>query len=242
MDFGRSVLLVAAAIFAAPVLSLAGPLCGPGDHWVDNCPGGLYTFNSVSTVSVELDLDSDGSFEYYVPFLQLSGTTSVFLGPGSPHTIPTELVSILESGSGVTLRAGDGIGNLDWDGSLHSPGYIEEQAGNTFLANSFFDVFFEIEVGPLTLRNFDPLKVACYGLTQAPPQICKYEIIGDLPLNLYDQSETVRGRLWSTPDDYSHHQVTPTPEPAGWITLSLGLAAVAVLRRRSQFALAGRRT
>jgi hypothetical protein len=186
---------------------------------------------------MQLDLDGNGSYETPVPFLQLTGTTSVFLGTGSPHTIPTELVSLLETGSGVTLRAGDGVANLLSDGPLFSPGHIDEQGGDPFLANSFFDVFVQLDLPSLNLVLTNPpttpLRVECDGLTQAPPTLCAYNIIGQLPLTLFDQSGFPRAQLLATPENFAHHVVTPTPEPGTWVMLLMGVGAlVAGTRRR----------
>jgi len=175
--FHGYMLWAVAALGLSPQLLFGGAVCGPGNHWVDTCPGGLYTFSSVSTVAVNLDLDGNGSLETNIPFLQLFGGTSVFLGTGSAttHSIGTELASLLETDAtfGITLKAGDGNGNLANDGPLFSPGAINEQAGNPALADSFFDVFFEIDIplpaGPLILTNQTGLIVDCVGLSSAPP-------------------------------------------------------------------------
>jgi hypothetical protein len=230
-------LATVAVLLATPLLSIAGPLC-TGAHWVDSCPGGVYNFDSTSTVSVQLDLDNNGSMETVLPFLQLTGTTSVYLDPGNPHVILTELVSLLETAPGVILRAGDGVANRANDGPLYSPGSIVETGNNAF-ADSFFDVFFEVEinVGPtLILRNNDALEVTCANLPSAPPNLCQYYVLNTPPLDLFDPLGNLRGQLLSTPADFPHHLVTPqiptVPEPSTWFLLAGGIAAI-VARRRS---------
>jgi hypothetical protein len=114
--------------------------CGPGAGWVIGCPSGFDTAMS------------SGSFEVRGPDcvgngqeMTLRGPTTIFRGEESNGTIPTEMVSLELSGNGFTVRAGDGEGNLEDDGPLYSPGEITEQASNPILADSFFDVYFEIE-------------------------------------------------------------------------------------------------
>ena len=199
---------------------------------MDTCAGGLYNFASVSTILVTLDtIGTVGPF-------QLTGTTKVWLGTGSPHSIETELVSINETASGVTLTAGDGIGNLLSDGPLFSPGHIDEQAGSPALADSFFDVFFQIDVPAisLSLHNTDPLQVVCRGLETAPPRTCAYDIVSPTPLALFDVAGINRGQLLATPPDFHHHVVEAIPdqipEPGTWLTLLAGAGLLALGRKR----------
>jgi hypothetical protein len=240
-----SIFAAAAAMFMVPGAAKAGAVCGPGSHWVDTCAGGTYDFSSTSTIAVSLDLDRNGSLETTIPFLQFSGITQVFLGAGQnnsdPHSIQTELYNLYEvnPGTGATLRAGDGTPNDANDGPLYSPGSIVEQAGNPGLANSFFDVFFELtipEIGgpPLVLTNHTAMQVECVGLATAPPQQCSYSF-QNAPLDLYE-GDVVRGELLPTPAGFAHHVVTPliTPEPGTMFLLGGALCCVAGLRRRKR--------
>ena len=57
-------------------------------------------------------------------------------------------VALNLTGSGFTVRAGDGDGNLASDGATYSPGYVQQQTlptGDPVLADSFFDIFFEVD-------------------------------------------------------------------------------------------------
>ncbi len=227
----------------APSQLAAGPICGPGPHWVDSCPGGTYAFPTVTNVNAVLDLDWDGTLETGPVLLQFIGSTTIFLGPGSPHSLASEVVSINETGPfGSILRAGDGVGNLASDGPLYSPGLITEQGGNPAFADSFFDVFFEIELSPIrSMRNLQPMQVrGC--LTQAPPDYgalggpCApaYDV-GNYPILLYDSRNPaiLRGQLLPLPQgpgSISHH--VPTPEPATFALIGVSLAALRLARRR----------
>jgi hypothetical protein len=231
----------AAAMFMISGPAKAGAVCGPGSHWVDTCAGGTYDFSSTSTIAVSLDLDRNGSLETTIPFLQFSGITQVFLGAGQnnsdPHSIQTELYNLYEvdPGSGATLRAGDGTPNDANNGPLYSPGSIVEQAGNPALANSFFDVFFELTVPdplgpPLVLENHTPMQVECTGLASAPPGRCSYTFL-NAPLQLFE-GDVVRGELLETPAGFSHHVVTPTPEPRTLFLLGGALCCAGWRRRQ----------
>jgi len=130
--------------------------CGPGDGWVIGCPSGFDTANSSGTFEVRVP-DCGGNGQK----MKLRGPTTIFRGPDEEKeekdgtitiTIPTEMVSLELSGDGFTVRAGDGVGNLKNDGPLYSPGSIKQPnapttdlASDPALADSFFNVFFEIE-------------------------------------------------------------------------------------------------
>jgi hypothetical protein len=234
-------------LFSGSALASSTVACGPGAHWVDTCPGGVYSFSSSTTAGVLLDLDRNGTLETSLSFVQFSGVTSVFLGPGQalspPHSMLTELFYLYETGpGGAILRAGDGLANNAADGALYSGGFIEEHAGDPTLADSFFQVFLELTIptpyapgSPLILTNSMPLGVWCQGLTQVPPAGCKYENLGTYPLNLYEGAN-LRGQLFQAVDPLgngscSHHAIgdavncPPTPEPG---TMSLLEAALAL--------------
>lgn len=229
--------LLFAPLFALPALASSTVVCGPGDHWVDTCPGGVYSFSSSTTAGILLDLDRDGTLETNLSFVQFSGTTSVFLGPGGlPPAMMTERYYLYETGpGGAILRAGDGVANNSADGALYSGGFIEEQAGNPSLADSYFQVFLELTIptpyapgSPLVLTNSMPLGVWCQGLTQVPPAGCVYENLSGYPLNLYEGAD-LRGQLFQADagpgyGPCGHHAIgnadscPPVPEPG---TMSL---------------------
>ncbi len=95
--------------------------------------------------------------------------------------VNTEMVFMELTGGGVTVRESS---------TRHSDGVIEEQANVTsgvldFPADSFFDVFFEVEVGGLTLHNETPFRLACK-ITEVPPYKCFYEPPIKTPIDLLD--------------------------------------------------------
>jgi len=83
--------------------------------------------------------------------------------------VNTEIIQLDLTGGGLTVRESP---------SRMSIGLIEEQQNITpgtmdFPANSFFDVFFEVDVGGLTLHNEAPFRIACK-IDEVPPQLCFY--------------------------------------------------------------------
>jgi hypothetical protein len=114
-------------------------------------------------------MDGDGRIDRSVI---MSGPTTVRrASPAgtSPATIDTEIISMSLTSGGVTLTAGAGLGTIPL---RPSPGTIVEQVGDNTQADSFFDVFFEIELeGGVKLYNHlnAPLHVAAT-IGCAPPE------------------------------------------------------------------------
>ena len=96
-----------------------------------------------------------------------------------------------------------------------STGRIEEQDGPadddlTFPADSFFDVFFEVDVVGITLHNNDPIRLECKigegkGDPPIPPKACVYEHVVDEPVPLFNESDEQVGVLTQ-----ARHTVTPS--------------------------------
>ena len=138
--------------------------------------------------------------------------------PNSLDEIQTEIVSMeLTDGGGVTLRAGHSFaplsrsfgqieettdvetGRLDLPGPPSGPPFHNPfcNASNTTTvacgstgANSFFDVFFEIEVGPDVVHNGDALRIEAM-INEKPPSTRYIHIIptnGPIELLLPDDS------------------------------------------------------
>ena len=153
--------MVMFSIFAiSPAVAQDGPCsqCSPGEHWVDTCPGSQDQItNHNLVVGIDLDLDCEVDIE-----LTLSDSPLIVdrsdpqddslnfpgLRPLDGHldVIDTEIVSMSLIGSGgITVTAGGGLGQ---GGSLApSLGTIAEQPADPERAYSFFDVFFEIDMG-----------------------------------------------------------------------------------------------
>jgi hypothetical protein len=98
---------------------------------------------------------------------------------GHLDVIDTEIISMCLTGSGVTLRAGAGQGQ----GGILGPslGAIAEQPGDPEWADSFFDVFFEVNLGDtMLLYNQNPLRLEA-DINCVPPKV-SYIKVGCLPL------------------------------------------------------------
>ncbi len=154
--------------------------CGPGDHWIDDCPAGTDSFNSEALAGISLGplLDPGDTLDCNVDLsLILNGPIKIdrsdplddslnFPGvsPADGHpsgpgfdVIDTEIVSMTLTNGAVSLWAGQGPSPFNEDVTLSpSLGTIVERPGNPAFADSFFDVFFEIKLpgpDPIFLYN-----------------------------------------------------------------------------------------
>ncbi|NEO55722.1 MAG: PEP-CTERM sorting domain-containing protein [Okeania sp. SIO3B5] len=157
--------LSAIAIFGVPESAKAidcganFPSGSPG--WVNDCPGGIDMFDSLLNFELELDLLGDDGIPETTVSLTASGPTKIWRGDGANGTIETEIFDLRLTGTSsdfgdFTIIAGDGIGNGLDDGRLHSFGAITQRTDDigtpedeSALADSFFEVFFEIQGLPI---------------------------------------------------------------------------------------------
>ncbi len=143
------------ACFAEPCAQ-----CGPGQHWIHNppCPPGgtgSDTLPSGAVAGIDLNDDCIADVNFVVggpvtirkrgPFDDSGQYPGLRPVDGHLDVIDTEIVAMTLTGGGVTLVAGAGLGATPL---LPSRGTVAEQGGNPALADSFFDVFFEIEYAP----------------------------------------------------------------------------------------------
>jgi hypothetical protein len=125
-------------------------MCGPGPHFIDTCAGGDDALPSGALVGIDMDLDCmpETSLIMHGPVKVHRGNPYAGPPPNDPthlNTIDTEIVSMNLSSGGVILIAGAGLGQ----GAVlaASLGQMTELATNPALADSFFDVFFEVDLG-----------------------------------------------------------------------------------------------
>ncbi len=194
-------------------------------------PGaGLDTFDSGGHVTVEI-------IGFGAHNVTLNGPSTIdradpCLGCGTDgrDTISTEIIEMSLTGNSalgpLTLRESP---------TLHSPGQVIQQMPDfDYPAESFFDVFFEIDTAMGTLHNTQPARVQAV-INEIPPYNSQYRFHGSVPLlNSQDQPvgfmyEAIhiplppreilivfRNQPPSTPTPTA----TPTPEPTATPTLT----------------------
>lgn len=184
--------------------------CGPGAHWIDSdistlvCPAGTDILtNTEATLKVDTNL-GDGCDPSGETAVVLYGPAEIDRQAGTDipdHHIVTEMVSMVLTGGGLTLRAGVNEGL-----TLASDGKITEQAGDNTQADSYFDIYFEIDLpGPETWHNIDgdPMHVETV-IDKVPPFNSSYQYPAGPYIYLYDATETQVGCL-----SHAVHDVPP---------------------------------
>lgn len=159
-------------------------------------PGGEDQFPA-STAEVEVQIGG------VTQILELSGPTIIRRGDpldsdrdGVPDQIPTEIVAMELTGSGG--------GRLIESPTQRSIGQIVRRRDG--LADSFFDVFFEVEIPGLgTLRNMEPVRLQTV-IKDIPPFGSVYFHVRPVPL--VDPQGRIVGRLIS-----AKHATNGPPQP-----------------------------
>ena len=172
--------------------------CGPGQHWIDNpaCPPGgtgADTVPSGAVLGIDLDLDANCIADTNVvaggpvtikktgPVNCATNYPTVCGAPSHPNdVIDTEIVAMSLTSGGVIIKAGTMSGSAQ----PLSPtlGAVSEQPADPALADSFFDVFVEIDLGGGTfVYNQTPVRVQQV-INCMPPHDIYYHIGGCLPL------------------------------------------------------------
>ena len=145
------------------------------------------SFDSGALVNVRLAGDDE-----LFP-VTLNGPTVIKRGaliPGATDKIETEILQLDLVGSSPVL----GDITLRVSSEALSLGEIEEQDNVTgeldFPADSFFDIFFEVEVSGIILHNQNPLHLECK-IDEIPPELCAYEPPIPDPIPLYDDDKNL---------------------------------------------------
>ncbi|TWT43640.1 hypothetical protein RAS1_00390 [Phycisphaerae bacterium RAS1] len=131
------------------------------------CPAGIDHMPTGALVGVDVDFDCVRDFNLVMfgpAFIRRSNPvddSSNYPGTrpvdGHLDVIDTEMLAMSLTGGGVTLTAGAGMGAIPL---APTRGNVAEQPGNPNLADSFFDVFFEVDLGGENrLYNQTPLVV-----------------------------------------------------------------------------------
>ncbi|MBI3834417.1 MAG: hypothetical protein HY287_08830 [Planctomycetes bacterium] len=154
----------------------AGPCseCPGGQHWISSgnppCPPGGFGQDTLPTGAlVGIDLDGDG-----IPDVSISATGPITIAKRGPFddsqsfpgtrpldgvldVIDTEMLAMSLTGGGVTIKAGTYGGSLQ--PLQRTLGTIAEEGSDPSKADSFFDVFVEIQNGGQLLYNQTPIRV-----------------------------------------------------------------------------------
>jgi hypothetical protein len=163
--------------------------CGPGPHWVDNCRAGLDAMPSGAVVGIDTNLDcvrdlvmvlyGSLSVQRTDPLDDSNNYPGTRPVDGHRDVIDTEILSMNLTGGGATLVAGFGLGTIPLG---HSRGTTAERPTDQNLADSFFDVFFEVTVSGNHLYNQTPLRMRNDGILCAPPGSLYAHPDGCIPL------------------------------------------------------------
>ncbi len=178
--------------------------CGPGNHWVDTCPAGTDNMpDTGALVGIDIDLDcvEDLSLVLRGPVdidrssplddsTNFPGTRPV---DGHLDVIDTEIVSMTLTGGGVTLRVGVNTPGIN-PAVPNTFGAVAEQPADPALAESFFDVFFEVAGVPGgPVYNHTALRIDAAPPIEFVPPDTVYLHPSPLCLPLYD--DPVAGTL-----------------------------------------------
>ena len=189
--------------------SLAAQTCGPGPHWIDDCPEGIDNIPFAAKVQIRIPCNSTA------PTLILRGPIRAYreagvpgypaeLGePGDPtHFITQEVLFLHLTGHGITLRAGAdaGVGD-DGDDEKRTWAIVTELAEDPKLARFSADYFYEVDIHPLgTLHANEACTVEGF-LDRIPPSTSVTHHPSEFPcsnvteLPLYDEQELEVGCL-----------------------------------------------
>lgn len=193
---GIALSLLVLAVFGSG--SASAQACGPGDHWIDTCPAGT---DSIPQSGALLGIDLDGDCKKDQNII-LNGSVNQITrsGPkddsddfptfrsvdGHSDVIDTEILSMELTGSGLVLRVGTATPGIN-PSVPPTKGAIGEQPGDPALAESFFDVWFEVDDGGALggpFYNHSALRIEAE-IDQVPPKAV-YLHPSPLCLDLFD--------------------------------------------------------
>jgi hypothetical protein len=249
MKTSVGVLVVALFVLTLPSVVQAAPTCGPGVDWASptNCAAGIDRFVSNAWITGRID---DVLFEVHghgVTTIRRETPVEIIDGPFHYWQIDTEIIGMSLTGVHPLL----GEFTIRKPGSEESRGLIRQPVGSPF-ADSFFDVFFELELPSFgTFHNEDPARVAQPAIDSAPPTpfLFPYDcpppvetlflpprpVGGGCPVLLFDEAGNPVGEILTI----IHLPKDSVPEPASMVLFGVGVAG-AFLRARYQ-RLRGRR-
>lgn len=191
--------------------------CGPGAHWMDNCPAGVDTMPSGIIAGINLDTSlcwPSTSFTLRGPIkvlrqasmdIVVDGDCGSATVNGHKDVILTEIDSMVLTGEGITLYAGISAAPE----VPRSLGQIVELPGDNTKACSFFDVYFKLVTPFGTFYNHQPLKVKAT-IDRVPPA-ATYEHL-NVCIGLYDSPVPGQGTRRANLTQ-AQHITSPVSEP-----------------------------
>lgn len=209
--------------------------CGPGDHWIDSCPGGQDNFancQAIGSVDVTLDCGTDVSLPgegfAVVERADPSDDSQNYPGTrpvdGHLEVIDTEILSLSLTGSSFSIVAGEGQGQ---GGVLPaSPGVIAEEPSDPALGESFFDCYFEAYIYGIYVYNHDPIRLQAT-IDRFPPFGQTYTFTGCMPA--YDSPIPGQGNLVGniTSIEFTIGEQANVPALTEWGMIIMGLLLLA---------------
>ncbi len=215
------VLLIAAMACLFAKAATAAPIyTGPG--WVDDIPlgSGSETWQIDWTFALQGPVGS-------VELVNTSGSMVVERNNGASGdgTIDIEMIALSLSGTSslgpVTVSDFPFVGNF---------GQVSQLPGTT-LADSFFDIFFELEIGGFPLFTFDPMVFTASGLSGYPPDGTTYTSLS--LVGLVDSAANQTGFYVSDADGMTvSFDATVVPLPAAAWLFATGLVGLVGFGRR----------
>lgn len=223
----------ALAVAAFPGIVNADPICGPGPHWIDTCAGGddlitgtvgIHTIEIFGFGIITASLSQQGDF--IVSRSNPLDDSAQFPGlrpvDGHLDVIDTEIVELTLSGGGITMTVGSPFNPV----LTPTLGAIVEDPGDPLLGDSFFDVFFELDLGGgFLVYNQTAVRMGST-IPSVPPDLGLFPYLGtDLPIALFDAPAGGNqvGRLL---------EATHIPAPGAALLALLGLPMVGWVKKR----------
>ncbi|RKZ93750.1 MAG: hypothetical protein DRR19_00030 [Candidatus Parabeggiatoa sp. nov. 1] len=199
--YRKIALSLAIMVFGSPAMA-ANTHCGPGPHWIDDCPGAI----DVVPVKLKLYIRTPCNDMTAAP-VTVTGPIKVKRENGVPgipamaglqgntaHVIDYEVITFKASGHGITLRGGKE------QGVIPSYGRMTERADEPTVADKVADYFFTLDTPIGRLHMKETCRMKGWADKVPPPAsiVLKYDThpcSNTIANKLYDDEEQEVGCL-----------------------------------------------